>query len=96
MINFNICDMSVKVYVISDPLAIDFLVNDDIDGFKEYLASNDMLNFPEAEVFDTDEQAIAFCVGLGYGINERDMPSRYPLRSCESSDAPFIEAIENY
>lgn len=29
--------MSVKVYVISDPLAINFLVDDDIDGFKEYL-----------------------------------------------------------
>ena len=43
--------MSVKVYVISDPLAIDFLVNDDIDGFKEYLDSDDMLDFPEPEVF---------------------------------------------
>lgn len=37
--------MAVKVYVISDPLAINFLVNDDIDGFKEYLDSDDMLDF---------------------------------------------------
>lgn len=29
--------MPVKVYVISEPLAIDFLVNDDIEGFKELL-----------------------------------------------------------
>lgn len=88
--------MSVKVYVINDPLAIDFLVNDDIDGFKEYLDSDDMLDFPEPEIFDTEEQAIAFCQGLGYGTNECDIPDRYPLRSCEPAYAPFIEAIENY
>ena len=38
--------MEVKVYVISDPLAINFLVDDDIDGFKKYLDSDDMLDFP--------------------------------------------------
>lgn len=88
--------MSVKVYVISDPLAIDFLINDDIDGFKEYLDSDDMLCFPEPEVFDSSENALAFCKGLGYGKDERAIPTCYPLRSCESFDAPFIEAIENY
>ena len=88
--------MSVKVYVINDPLAIDFLVNDDIDGFKEYLDSDEMLDFTEPEVFDTEDQALAFCEGLGYGKDERAVPDRYPLRSCEPSDAPFIEAIENY
>lgn len=55
-----------------------------------------MLDFPEPEVFDTEEQALAFCEGLGYGSDERAMPDRYPLRSCEPADAPFIEAIENY
>ena len=88
--------MAVKVYVISDPLAINFLVDDDIDGFKEYLDSDDMLNFPEPEVFDTEQQALAFCTGIGYGANERATPDRHPLRSCEEADAPFIEAIENY
>lgn len=88
--------MAVKGYVISDPLAINFLVNDDIDGFKEYLDSDDMLDFSEPEVFDTEEAALAFCEGLGYGTDERAMPDRYPLRSCEPVDAPFIESIENY
>lgn len=88
--------MSVKVYVISEPLAINFLVDDDIDGFKEYLDSDDMLDFPEPEVFETEQQALAFCGGLGYGTDERAVPDRYPLRSCEPADAPFIEAIENY
>lgn len=88
--------MSVKVYVIKDPLAIDFLVNDDIEGFKELLDSDDTLEFPEPEIFDNEEKALAFCAGLGYGKDESAMPDRYPLRSCEPADAPFIETIENY
>lgn len=92
----NLFIMSVKVYVISDPLAINFLVDDDIEGFKEYLDSDDMLDFGEPEVFDTEAEALAFCSGIGYGANERATPDRYPLRSCEPVDLPFIEAIENY
>lgn len=88
--------MPVKVYVISDPLAINFLVDGDIDGFKEYLDSDDMLDFSKPEVFDTEEAALAFCAGIGYGNDERAMLGRYPLRSCEPVDAPFIESIENY
>lgn len=89
-------DMSIKVYVIEDPTAIEFFLNDDVDGFKEYLNSDDMLDFPDPEVFDTEDKALAFCSGLGYGTDERAMPDRYPLRSCEPTDVPFIEAIENY
>ena len=88
--------MAVKVYVITDPLAINFLVDADIDGFKEYLESDEYLDFGEPEVFETEEQALAFCAGLGYGTNESATPDRYPLRSCEEVDLPFIEAIENY
>lgn len=87
--------MSVKVYV-SDPFAIDFLVNDDIDGFKEYLDSDDMPDFPAPEVFDTEEAVLAFCSGIGYGTDECAIPNRHPLRSCEPADVPFIEAIKNY
>lgn len=88
--------MSVKVYVISDPLAINFLVDDDIDGFKEYLDSDDTIIFPEPETFDTEEQALAFCSGIGYGVDERAPVERFPLRSSEEDDLPFIEAIEDY
>lgn len=89
-------DMSIKVYVVKDPLAIEYFQNDDIEGFKEYLASDDMLDFPDPVCFDTEAEALAFCSGIGYGMNERDTPNQYPLRSCEETDYPFIEAIENY
>lgn len=88
--------MSVQVYVISDPLAIDFIQNEDLDGFKEYLDSDDTLYIPEPEEFATEAEALAFCSGIGYGTNERGPVERYPLRSCEPADLPFIEAIENY
>ncbi|MDE6257583.1 MAG: hypothetical protein K2M53_04280 [Muribaculaceae bacterium] len=65
----------------NDPLAINFLVDNDIDGFKEYLEYDEFLDFGEPEVFDTEAQALAFCAGLGYGVNERATPERYPLRS---------------
>ena len=89
-------DMSIKVYVIDDPASIEFFENDDIDGFKEYLTEDDTIIFPEAECFDTEAEAHAFCSGRGYGTNERGPVERYPLRSCESTDLPFIEANEAY
>lgn len=88
--------MSVQVYVISDPLAIDFIQNDDIEGFKEYLDSDDTLYFAEPEEFATEAEAIAFCSGLGFGKFENAPVERYPLRSCEPCDLPFIEAVQNY
>ncbi|MCH5221268.1 MAG: hypothetical protein J1F05_02930 [Muribaculaceae bacterium] len=86
--------MVAKVYVINDPLAINFLVDNDIDGFKEYLESDEYLDFSEPEVFDSEAVALAFCAGLGYGSDERAIPTTYPLRSFEEVDRPFIEAIE--
>ncbi len=92
----NTQDMDIKVYVITDKTAIDFITDNDLDGFKAYLAENDTLYFPEPETFATEEQALAFCSGIGYGIDERALIERYPLRSCEPTDVPFIELIENY
>ena len=93
-------DMSIKVYVVTDPPLIDFLVNNDLEGFKAYLdeskENDDFILFDEPECFDTEAEALAFCSGIGYGSNERATPDRYPLRSCEKDDLSFIEAIENY
>lgn len=88
-------DMSIKVYVIDDPTAIEFFIKDDIEGFKEYISEDEYLDFPEPECFDTEAEALAFCSGLDHGADERAIPEIYPLRSCEPVDLPFIEAIEN-
>lgn len=92
----NPLNMSVKVYIINDPILINFIEDGDLEGFKEYLDSDDTIIFPEPESFDTEEQALAFCSGIGYGVDERATVERFPLRSSEEDDLPFIEAIENY
>lgn len=89
-------DMSIKVYVINDSNLIELLQNDDLEGFKEYLNDDDTLYFPDPEYFDSEAEALAFCAGIGYGTDERGAVEKYPLRSCEPVDLPYIEAIENY
>lgn len=88
--------MSVKVYVLTAPILIDFAQNDDIEGFKEYLDSDDTIYFNDPETFDTEAEALAYCAGIGYGKDERASVERYPLRSSEPEHLPFIEAIEKY
>ena len=87
-------DMSIKVYIVEDATAIELIQNNDLDGFKAYLAEDDTLYFGEPECFDTEAEALAFCAGIGHGMDERATVERYPLRSCEPDDVPFIEAIE--
>lgn len=89
-------DMSIKVYVIEDSNLIEYLQNDDLEGFKEYLNEDETIYISEPEYFDSDSEALAFCSGIGYGVDERGPVERYPLRSCEPLDLPYIEAIENY
>lgn len=88
--------MAVKVYVVTDREAIDFIVDNDIEGFKACLNEDDTLYFDEPKVFDTEEEALAFCDGLGFGFDERAISTTYPLRSFEEKDRPFVNAIENY
>lgn len=88
--------MSIKIYILTDPILIDFAQNGDTEGFKEYLDSDDTIYFNDPETFNTEAEALAFCAGIGYGKDERAPVERYPLSSSEEDDLPFIEAIEKY
>lgn len=88
--------MSAKVYVIKDRTVIDFIENNDVDGFRNYLAEDEFLMFDEPVEFETEPEALAFCAGLGYGVDDHLPIEKFPLRSFEEYDMPFIEAIENY
>lgn len=88
--------MSVKIYVVDDPILISFIEDNDLNGFKKYLDSDDTLMFGEPETFETEAEALAFCSGIGHGVDERVPVERFPLRSSEPEDLPFIEAIENF
>lgn len=73
---------------------MNFVIDGDIEGFKEYLDSDDTIYFNEPECFDTEAEAFVYCAGIGYGIDERAPVERYPLRSSEETDLSFIEAIK--
>ena len=88
--------MSIQVYVVTDATAIQFIEDNDIDGFKEYLAEEEYLDFGEPETFDTEAEVLAFCAGIGHGCDERAIPTRFPLRSNVDIDLPFIELIKEY
>lgn len=91
----NLRIMLVKVYVIDDPILISFIEDGNIDGFKEHLDSDDTIIFHEPETFDTEEAALALCSGIGFGVDERASVERFPLRSSESEDVPFIHILES-
>lgn len=86
--------MSIKVYIATDREAIRFIEEEDLDGFRDYLSEEEYPDFGEPVIFETETEALAFCAGLGYGLSEHNPISKYPLRSSEKSDLPFIEAIE--
>ena len=86
----------IQIYIVTDATAIQFIEDDDIDGFKEYLAEEEYLDFGEPETFDTEAESLAFCAGIGHGCDERATPTRFPLRSNVDIDLPFIEAIKEY
>ncbi len=88
--------MSAKIYVIKDCTAIDLIENNDVDGFRNYLAEDEFLIFDDPVEFETEQEALAFCAGFGYGVDDRFPVAKFPLRSFEEYDMPFIEAIENY
>lgn len=88
--------MPIKVYVIKDRTAIDFIQDNDIDGFKQYLSEEEYLMFDEPIEFGTETEALAFCAGLGYGVDDTLPVAKFPLRSFEVYDQPFIKAIEEY
>lgn len=85
-----------KVYVITNKTLIDLIEDNDIEGCKKYLAEDDTLYFEDPVQFETESEALAFCAGLGYGVDDHNPVDRFPLRSFEEYDRPFIELIEKY
>ena len=73
-----------------------FVEEDDVDGFAKYIEDEETYTFDEPIQFDTEKEALAFCAGIGYGVDERMPVERLPLRSFEEYDKPFIHEIEKY
>ena len=87
---------TIKVYMVNGKVAIQYIEDNDIDSFKDYLAEEEYLYFDEPETFDTEAEALAFCAGIDHGCDERATPTCFPLRSNVDIDLSFIELIEEY
>ena len=85
----------VEVYVITESEAISLIEAGDIDGFQNLLEGDKTLLFSEPESFNTEEEALAFCAGIGYGRDGYPV-EKFPLRSSEPTDLPYIELIKAY
>lgn len=87
--------MEVKVYVIHDREAIEYIEDNDIDGFRDFLEREETFYVEEPEVFQSEREALAYCSALCTDREGRSPVDQFPLRSSESYDLPFIEALEN-
>ena len=86
--------MAERVYVVRDPGAIEFIKEGDLDGFKAYLDEHPTSDIGKEKHFWTKEEAIAFCSGLKYGVDEHTGSSPYPLRSWEVLATWFMRLIK--
>lgn len=89
-------NMEIKVYVIKDRTLIEFIEEDDMEGFVKYLEDEEYIDFDDPIQFESEKEALAFCAGIGYGVDERMPVERLPLRSFEEYDKPFITEIKKY
>ncbi len=87
--------MYTKVYVVTDQTAIEYLQNDDLEGFKQYLSEDETLDFGDPISFSGAKGARSFCAGLAYGKSDHGPIVSRPLRSCEESNCPYIEVIDS-
>ena len=74
--------MKHTIYILTDRIAIDYILNGDIDELKEYLS--------DPITFETEAEVAAFGAGLGYGKDERGEVEQLILNPENSDDAEVI------
>ena len=85
--------MSVKIYVIEDGLAMSYMTS--INSFRQFLSTDTILDFKGPKVFETVAEAERYCESLNPDPTFEDEPYKWPLRSYDPTDVPFIEAIDS-
>lgn len=81
-------------YIIKDS-EVETLVDDnDIEGFREYVADDNLLDYNKEE-FDSEEERGSFLRGFFHGCDERAPAGKVVLLSGNEYYEPFIEILEN-
>lgn len=86
--------MSKQIYILTDSLAIDYILNGDIEGLKDYLSEPDTYpDLSEPITFETDAEVAAFGAGLGYGRDERGLVEKLILNTDNPDDVEVIKLL---
>lgn len=80
-------------YVIEDSEAESLVNDNDVDGFREYVAEESYLDYEKVE-FDSSEERSGFLRGFFHGCDERAPAGKVVLLSGEDYYAPFIEILK--
>lgn len=84
------------IYILTDSCSIDYILNGDIEGLKEYLSEpeNCYLSLSEPITFETEAEAAAFGAGLGYGTDERGLVEKLILNTSNPEDVEVINLFK--
>lgn len=84
------------IYILTDRMAIDFILDGDLEGLKEYLSEpeNEFLTLSEPINFETEAEVAAFGAGLGYGKDERGEVEQLILNPENPDDVEVINMFK--
>lgn len=80
-------------YIIEDSEAESLIVDNDVEGFRDYVANDSFLDYDKEE-FDSEEERKGFLRGFFYGCDERAPAGKVVLLSGEEYYEPFIKILE--
>lgn len=88
--------MKNQIYILEDSTAIDYILNGDIEGLKEYLSEpeSEYLTLSEPITFETEAEAVAFGAGMAYGKDERGLVDKLILNTNNPDDVEVIRLFE--
>ncbi len=87
--------MKHTIYILTDRIAIDYILNGDIDELKEYLSDpENYIDLSEPITFETEAEVAAFGAGLGYGKDERGEVEQLILNPENSDDVEVINLLQ--
>lgn len=87
--------MAQTLYILTDRIAIDYILNGSIDELKEYLSDpENYVELSDPITFETEAEAVAFGAGLGFGKDERGEVEQLILNTTNPDDVEVINLIE--
>ena len=85
-----------QIYILTDRVAIDYILNGETDELKEYLSDpENYVELSEPITFETEAEVAAFGEGLAFGKDERGLVEQLPLCTNNPDDVKIIEFILN-